>query len=124
MSLLTHERAVNWVCANLGGDDAGRHNGYHVRDRSGSRVRVAGRHIEGRMPLYFHLGAGVGTDQFDELVVVLFEPDWSVRYAYAVAADALPDLSKVYGNTPPRLLVGDAEAWATDPPEGVVRLDT
>ena len=53
MSLLTHERAVSWVCANLGGNDAGRHNGYHVHDRSGSRVRVAGRHIEGRMPLYF-----------------------------------------------------------------------
>ena len=40
----------------LGDDDAGNGGTFHLLDADGRRIRVAGRHIEGRQPNDFALG--------------------------------------------------------------------
>src|SRR5689334_4592254 len=84
----THQRARQWACEQLPAVDAGGDATYHLRDTSGRRIRVAGRHIDGRQPTSFSLGDTLDGDPFDDLVLVLFTPDWSVQYAYRLPLEA------------------------------------
>lgn len=84
MARETHERACEWAAGRLDAVDVGRGATYHLRGRDGRRVHVAGRHIEGRQPNYLHLGKTLAGDPFDDVVVVLFNSDWSISYAYRV----------------------------------------
>lgn len=88
MAVHTHERARSWAADRLDAVDVGSGGTYHLRGRDGRRLRVARRHIEGRQPNYFSLGSTLAGDPFDDVIVVLFEPDWSVRYAYRVPLEA------------------------------------
>lgn len=56
MATGTHERALSWAADKLGAEDVGRGASYHLRAKDGCRIRVAGRHIKGRQPNFFHLG--------------------------------------------------------------------
>jgi hypothetical protein len=88
MSAGTHERARSWAAAHLDAVDVGSGATFHLRGRDGRRIRVAGRHIEGRQPNYFALGSTLSGDPFDDVAVVLFNSDWSVKYAYRLPLDA------------------------------------
>jgi hypothetical protein len=83
----THSRACEWVRDRLSAEEVGAGATYHLRTGDGRRTRVAGRHVEGREPNFFVLGDTLAGDPFDDVVVVLFETDWSVRYAYRLALD-------------------------------------
>ncbi len=50
----------------LGADDVGNGGTFHLRDADGRRIRVAGRHIEGRQPNYFALGPTLDGAPFDD----------------------------------------------------------
>jgi hypothetical protein len=115
MSALTHERARGWTADRLGATDAGRGAGYHLRGRDGRRIRVAGRHIEKRTPNYFHLGSSLDGDPFDDAVVVLFRPDWSVEYAYRVPLSTAKRHYRQPGRQGCRLMIRGNDDWRRDP---------
>lgn len=105
MSHETHDRALGWASERLRAESVGGGGPFHLRGPDGRRIRVAGRHVAGREPNYFHVGPTLAGDPFDDLVVVLFERDWSVRYAHRLPIGAVrrhsPILSPLSG---PRIL--------------------
>jgi hypothetical protein len=111
----THRRAREWSADRLGADDVGAGATYHLRGADGRRIRVAGRHVRGREPNFFELGPSLSGDPFDEVVVVLFENDWSVRYAYRVSLDAAIDHHKQPGVQGCRLMIRGDDSWRSDP---------
>jgi hypothetical protein len=112
---LTHERARAWAAARIDAEDTGAQGGFHLRSRDGRRIRVAGRHIEGRQPNYFSLGDTLSGDPFDEVVVVLFNDDWSVNYAYRLPLSAAIAHHKQPGCQGCRLMIRGDDSWRTDP---------
>ena len=121
MAADTHERARAWAADVLGAEDVGGGASYHLRDTNGRRIRVAGRHIESRQPNFFALGPSLIDAPFDDLVVVLFETDWMVRYAYLVPLEAAVDHHKQPGVQGCRLMIRGDDSWRSDP--RVRRLD-
>src|SRR5258705_399935 len=89
MASETHSRARAWAAERLPAEDVGAGATFHLRDGGARRVRVAGRHIEGRQPNYFSAGPTLAGEPFDDLVVVFFNRDWSVRYAYRLPIEAV-----------------------------------
>lgn len=116
----THRRACEWTAERLTATDVGRGATYHLRGRDGERIRVAGRHIEGRQPNYFHLGQTLAGGPFDDVVVVLFNPDWSVGYAYRVPLAAAVAHHRQPGKQGCRLMIRGNDSWRRDP--GIERL--
>jgi hypothetical protein len=114
MAAETHQRAREWAATRLDAVDVGFGATYHLRDRQGRRVRVAGRHIGGRQPNYFNLGATLASDPFDDVVVVLFNTDWSVRYAYRVPLAAAIAHHKQPGRQGCRLMIRGDDSWRGD----------
>jgi hypothetical protein len=113
MASETHARARAWASERLGAHDVGDDAPFHLRDPGGRRVRVAGRHIEGREPNYFHVAPTL-TDEFDDLVVILFDPDWTVRYAYRLPLEAVIDHHRQPGDQGCRLMIVGDDSWRTD----------
>ena len=111
----THSRARAWAADRLRAADVGRDATFHLRDESGRRVRVAGRHIEGRQPNYFSIGPTLAGDPFDDFVVVLFDEDWSVQYAYRLPVEAVIDHHKQPGAQGCRLMIRGDDGWRSDP---------
>lgn len=110
----THKRACEWAAERLQALEVGRGAGYHLRGREGGRIRVAGRHIEGRQPTYFHLGQTLAGEPYDEVVVVLFNPDWSVNYAYRLSLAAAIAHHKKPGRQDCRLMIRGDDSWRRD----------
>src|SRR3954470_19454819 len=88
MAADTHTRAREWTAERLAAEDVGSGATFHLRDGRGRRLRVAGRHIESRQPNFFAVGDSLAGEPFDDLVVVLFDQHWSVRYAYRPPLEA------------------------------------
>jgi hypothetical protein len=114
MSAGTHERARSWAAAHLDAVDVGSGATFHLRGRDGRRIRVAGRHIEGRQPNYFALGSTLSGDPFDDVAVVLFNSDWSVKYAYRLPLDAAIRHHKRPGVQGCRLMIRGDDGWRSD----------
>jgi hypothetical protein len=114
MAAETHDRARQWACRALDAHDAGSGSTYHLRDPQGRRIRVAGRHIEGREPNFFALGETLAGQPFDDLVVVLFETDWTPRYAYRLPLDAVIEHHKQLGRQGCRLMIKGDDGWRHD----------
>jgi hypothetical protein len=111
----THSRARAWAAQRLPADDVGTAGAtFHLRDRRGRRVRVAGRHYEGRQPNYFAVGPTLASDPFDDLVVVFFDRDWSVRYAYRLPFEAVVRHHKQPGRQGCRLMIRGDDGWRFD----------
>jgi hypothetical protein len=110
----THSQAAVWASERLGAEDIGTGATYHLRDPNGRRIRVAARHTEGRQPNFFALGNTLEGDPFDDVVVVLFESDWSVRYAYRLSLDAARDHHKQPGRQGCRLMIRGDDSWRSD----------
>lgn len=70
---------------------------------------------------FFALGPSLIDAPFDDLVVVLFETDWMVRYAYLVPLEAAVDHHKQLGVQGCRLMIRGDDSWRSDP--RVRRLD-
>ena len=111
----THARTRAWAARVLGAHDVGAGGTFHLRDADGRRIRVAGRHIEGRQPNYFALGPTLDGAPFDDLVVVLFEEDWTIRYAYRLPLAAVADHHKQPGRQGCRLMITNDAPWRSDP---------
>src|SRR5919199_727198 len=97
MAAETHTRARAWASARLDAEEVGAGATYHLRDRGGRRIRVAGRHIENRQPNFFPLGDTLAGDPFDDIVVVLFDSDWSVSLRLSASAgrgEGLPQAAR------------------------------
>lgn len=115
MSGLTHERARAWAADRVGAEDTGGQGPFHLRGRDGRRIRVAGRHIEGRQPNYFSLGDTLAGSPFDDVVVVLFNNDWSVKYAYRLPLSAAVTHHNQPGRQGCRLGIRGDDSWRDDP---------
>jgi hypothetical protein len=115
MARETHARARAWASARLDAEDVGPGATYHLRDARGRRIRVAARHIERRQPNFFALGDSLAGDPFDDIVVVLFESDWSVCYAYRLPLNAARDHHKQPGRQGCRLMIRGDDSWRSDP---------
>src|SRR5690242_9500093 len=89
MSRTTHTRARDWAAEAIDAQDVGAKAKYHLRDKHGRRVRVAGRHVRRRQPNFFSVGESLTGDPFDDLVVVLFNPDWTIGYAYRLPIEVV-----------------------------------
>ena len=113
MSAETHERARSWAADRLDAVDVGWRD-LHLRGRDGRRIRVAGRHIEGRQPNYFSLGSTLRGEPFDDVVVVLFNQDWSVEYAYRLPLGAAIEHRKQPGRQGCRLMIRGDDGWRLD----------
>ena len=61
------------------------------------------------------LGSTLRGDPFDDVVVILFNSDWSVRYAYCLPLDAAIRHHKQPGAQGCRLLIRGDDSWRTDP---------
>jgi hypothetical protein len=85
-----------------------------TREGSGRPIRVAGRHIEGRQPNFFALGWTLSQRPFDDLVVVLFETDWTVQYAYRLPLEAVVDHHRQPGRQGCRLMIKRDDSWRSD----------
>lgn len=114
MAVETHERACEWAAELLDASGVGSDATYHLRGREGRRIRVAGRHIEGRQPNYFDLGKTLAGEPFDDVVVVLFNADWSIDYAYRVPLAAAVAHHKQPGRQGCRLMIRGDDAWRGD----------
>lgn len=73
-----------------------------------------GRHIEGRQPNYFALGSTLRGVPFDDIAVVLFNGDWSVKYAYRLPLDAANRHHKQPGVQGCRLMIRGDDGWRLD----------
>ena len=66
MASETHGRAREWAADALDAETIGPGATYHLRGRDGRRIRVAGRHIEGRQPNFFTAGETLASRPFDD----------------------------------------------------------
>lgn len=114
MTSETHRRARDWIAGALGATDVGPGVTYHLT-AGNRRIRVAGRHVRDREPNFFSVGETLAGKRFDELGVVLFEPDWSVRYAYCVPLAAVIEHHKQPGRQGCRLMIKGDDSWRSDP---------
>lgn len=115
VSMETHTRAVGWVAERIGAEEVGQDASYHLRANTGKRVKVAGRRIHGRQPNFFAVGSTLDGDPFDEFAVVLFEGDWTVRYAYLLPIAAVRTHHKQPGSQGCRLMIRGDDSWRRDP---------
>jgi hypothetical protein len=122
MAAATATRAREWAADVLDAEDVGTGASYHIRDGTGRRIRVAGRHIRARQPNFFALGATLDGNPFDDLVVVLFNTDWSIRYAYRLPLHAAIAHHRQPGQQGCRLMIVGDDDWRSDP--AVERLDS
>jgi hypothetical protein len=122
MSALTHERALEWAARRTGAAIVQTTGPYHLRFENGRRARVAGRHVEQRRPKFFHLGSTLRGDPFDELIVVMFDRDWTVEYAYQLSFEAVLRMHTQPGAQGCRLLTTRTDSWGKALPSGVARL--
>lgn len=118
----THERACAWAAEVLAAEDVGTGATYHLRGPDGRRIRVAGRHVRGREPNFFHISDTLQGDPFDDLVVVLFAPDWTTRYAYRLPLKAVRHHHKQPGKQGCRLMIRGDDSWRYDTSRGVEAL--
>jgi hypothetical protein len=89
------------------------HPEYDVRLTDGSRVQVRARHVKTRTPLHIKVADNLGAQTYDELVLVMFRPNYEVDWAYRIAWTALPRLCAKYARTGYRLLLPGT--WREDP---------
>lgn len=115
MSGLTHDRARKWASDLLGADDLGAGGTFHLRDARGRRIRVVSRHVESREPNYFALGPSFEGDPFDDLIVILFESDWTIRYAYRLPLAVVVEHHRQPGVQGCRLMIRGDDSWREDP---------
>jgi hypothetical protein len=115
MASETHWRAREGECVQLSAADVGGGATYHLRDPKDRRIRVAGRRIEGRQPNFFSLGETLDGEPFDDVVLVLFNSDWSVQYAYRLPLEAARRHHKQPGRQGCRLMIRGDDRWRDDP---------
>lgn len=61
------------------------------------------------------MGPTLDGDPFDALAVILFEADWSVRYAYLLPIDVVRAHHKQPGARGCRLMIRGDDSWRVDP---------
>jgi hypothetical protein len=90
--------------------------------KTGDGPEPRAAHVEQRRPKFFHLGSTLRGDPFDELIVVMFDRDWTVEYAYQLSFEAVLRMHTQPGAQGCRLLTTRTDSWGKALPSGVARL--